>query len=431
MKVNRFRRYNNGVNNLKHNEGISQKLTAPQIKHWIHVLRGGKYCFNEDVTTAFDKVFQQLRKIVPCGDDDRRELWLKAERGTIEEYDDYEELKEEGIVETYDDFENMWLEEYPDEVSWFHFVAIERKDYKAIFLGREIIYQSVVYDGHEFYGDEIEGLCIWLEDAVKSCIKELVDGVYNQKVRENLPPRERTGIILRQDYWELFPEKKASYLADISNEEKEKFIANIKEQKDDQPVGMYIAEMTANKFYQFCSLGYKANKYECLDGLSIKEQYYKMADGRDEGLSEIDLDSPYAFEEWYCNKHRFGGHPWEVCRGGNSTHIDLYVRRNEHGYYLSVRGKAWTRSIEAIKFYNALRSEGVAVYMHDAEGILNRLLGHDKIGIVPEHVIPNYCEAWFPNMEILDFMNLPYEEDDYKKMLSKVIWLEEEEQKLI
>lgn len=94
---------------------------------------------------------------------------------------------------------------------------------------------------------------------------------------------------------------------------------------------------------------------------------------------------------------------------GNSTHIDLFVRHNEHGYFLSVAGKAWTRSIEAIKFYNALRAEGIAVYLHDAKGITDRLLEKDRIGIVPEHVIPAYCEAWFPGMEILDFMNLPYE----------------------
>jgi hypothetical protein len=109
----------------------------------------------------------------------------------------------------------------------------------------------------------------------------------------------------------------------------------------------------------------------------------------------------------------------------------LYVRHNKNGYYLSVGGKAWSRSIEAIKFYNALRAEGIAVYLYEAKGITDRLLGRDKIGIVPEHVIPVYCEAWFPDMYILDFMNLPYEKDDYQKMLPKITWLEEQEQKLL
>ena len=65
------------------------------------------------------------------------------------------------------------------------------------------------------------------------------------------------------------------------------------------------------------------------------------------------------------------------------------------------------------------------------KGIMDRFLGIDRIGIVPEHVIPIYCESWFPNMEILDFMNLPYETDDYEKMLPKIIWFEELKQELL
>lgn len=78
-----------------------------------------------------------------------------------------------------------------------------------------------------------------------------------------------------------------------------------------------------------------------------------------------------------------------------------------------------------------MRAEGVAVYLHDAKGITDRLLGRDMLGIVPEHVIPVYCEAWFPDMYILNFMNLPYEQDEYEKMLTKITWLEEKKQKLL
>ena len=58
-----------------------------------------------------------------------------------------------------------------------------------------------------------------------------------------------------------------------------------------------LPTMTANDFYRFCSIGYNANNYEYCE-LSPKEQYYKHAEGRDNGLSEIDPDSPEAFYEW-------------------------------------------------------------------------------------------------------------------------------------
>ncbi len=38
-----------------------------------------------------------------------------------------------------------------------------------------------------------------------------------------------------------------------------------------------------------------------------------------------------------------------------------------------------------------------------------RLTGSDKIGIVPEGMLPCYCESRFPEEKILDFMNLPFE----------------------
>lgn len=410
---------------------MSEMMKAPRINHWINVLRGGKMVFNKETNETIDRVFEQLHLIAPCGDDERREIQLKAERGSAEDYDDYEYLKEEEIVDTYEDFLRMWQEEYPDEVNWFHLVTIERDDYRAIFLGRELIYQSRVYEEHEVYEQGLKELFVWMEEAVKKCVEDLQNGSYNCDVQNNLSARQRTGTISRKDYWEMFPDCREAFFSEITDAEIEIFLSNIEEQKDGQPVGKYITEMTAGKFYEYCAIGYKANQYENLDGLTAKEQYYKKADGRDEGLSEIDADSSEEFEAWYNDRHRGGGHPWEVCRGGNSTHIDLFVRHNEHGYFLSVRGKAWTRSIEAIKFYNALRQEGVAVYLHDAKGISDRLLGRDRIGIVPEHVIPAYCESWFSGMEILDFMNLPYEQDEYEAMLPKITWLEEQRQELM
>lgn len=65
-------------------------------------------------------------------------------------------------------------------------------------------------------------------------------------------------------------------------------------------------------------LGYKACDYKGVQYPS-KDQYYLNADGRDDGLRDIAPESPEAFEAWYSSNARHGGHPWEVCRGGNST----------------------------------------------------------------------------------------------------------------
>ena len=405
-------------------------IKAPKVNHWIFVLKDGKFVFDKKTLEAIDKVYAILEAVEPCGEDNRRELWLKAERGTIDDYDDYERLKDEDVVENYEEFEKMWHDEYPDKISWYHLVTIERNDYRAMFLGRELIYQSRILEAHSSYEYNVEELFVWMQDAVKKCIVQMQEETYNEDVNGNLNARQRTGTISRKDYWDIFPERKDSYLSDITDAEIKKFVSYISEQHGNKPVGSYLDEMTAEKFYEFCSMGYSANKYEHLEGLTAKEQYYKMADGRDNGLSEIDEESPSEFADWLNDLQRKGGHPWEVCRGGNSTHVGLYVHHNENGYYLAVAGKSWSRSVEAIKFYNVLRDSGTAVYLYEAKGITDRLLGQDIIGIVPEHVIPVYCEQWFPGMKILDFMNLPYENEPYEKMLEKIVWLPEEKQYL-
>ena len=182
--------------------------------------------------------------------------------------------------------------------------------------------------------------------------------------------------------------------------------------------------MTANDFYKFCLLGYNANKYKEHEGLTAKEAYYKYADGRDENLKDIDENSYDDFDNWLNDKEKFGGHPWEVCRGGNSTHISLYVGQDEYGYYLTLDGKSFGRSIETIRFYNALKDNNAPVFLNDAEEILNRILEKDKIGVVPDYTITKYQESSFPNEKIVDFVHL----DDKKEneMIKLVKWQEED-----
>ena len=122
----------------------------------------------------------------------------------------------------------------------------------------------------------------------------------------------------------------------------------------------------------------------------------------------MDAFSEEEFVQWLNNKTHHG-HPWEVCRGGNSTHISLYVRHYDDGFKLVLSGSALTRTIETVKFYLAIRKAGYPVSLVDGHTLVSRLLETERIGIVPEGVIPSYCESLFPNEHIIDFMNLPSE----------------------
>ncbi|HPE95503.1 MAG TPA: hypothetical protein PLT66_05505 [Bacillota bacterium] len=418
--------------------GMSEKLKAPRVKHYIYILKDRDYraynnntSYDDRTYELLDEIFALIKRLSPVSKNGARELWFTAERGTIEDFGNFDEMLENGEVESREEFEQWWKDEYPNETEWFSFTAVDDTEinYRAIFLGEKFVIEDDKRKEHSAFPIDISEFAEWIRDSVNECIAELENGTYNERVQRELPVQHRTGTILRRHLWDVFPEARESFFEDLPQKDIDDFVRYAAEQSGN-PTDLKdrIPTMTANDFYRFCSLGYKANNYDGTD-LSIRAQYEKHADGRDDGLSEIDPDSADAFHAWLHDKEFHGGHPWEVCRGGNSTHISLYVGNDERGYYLSVAGDAWNRTVESVKLYLALRRAGLPVYMHEAKILSDRLTEKEKIGIVPDGVIPAYCESMFPNEKVIDFMNLPDEKRD--EFAKYCVWQKEKEISLI
>jgi predicted nuclease of restriction endonuclease-like (RecB) superfamily len=176
---------------------------------------------------------------------------------------------------------------------------------------------------------------------------------------------------------------------------------------------------------------YDANGYfkNNIRGTSPKEKYLNMADGRDCGLRNIDEDSEIAFKRWYENDRHCGGHPWEICRGGNSTHISFFVEKTQSGWLLRLAGSSYSRVIETVKMAVALYSANVRFYLQQAHEIFRMVTGQDYIGIVPETIVPRYCNSHFPPTDqIIDFMKLGTENKD--DIIKKAYWYPEATLKL-
>ena len=92
---------------------------------------------------------------------------------------------------------------------------------------------------------------------------------------------------------------------------------------------------------KYCKVAYTANlrhfKGAIAKDMSGLKMYKRLADGRHEGLVELPLESADAFKQWY-HSGRGGGHPWEVYRGGNTTHIDLGITEKADGWSVFLRG---------------------------------------------------------------------------------------------
>lgn len=411
---------------------MDKELHIPQIEHYISFLgsfeyRGFNhiYSYDDQSYEILDEIFELLKKIKPTSDDGRIwSLWFKAERGPIESWSTFDEQKEWGNVKNYAEYLRLWEYSYPDEENWYYFQALSESDgYKAIFLQHQhVIQQDPAITEKSSFPYEITEFVAWLRDSIVVAIKMIEDGTYNDFVKDNLPPRYKTGTIVRKDYWDIFPEMREENFEEISQDEIDTYLRYINEQpKEVELLSNKLPTMTASDFFNCCAIGYRANNYEYAE-LSAKEQYYKHADGRDAGLSMIDENSASDFYFWLTDKESFGGHPFEVCRGGNSTHISLYPIFCGDGYALILSGESVGRSNETVKFYNALKKQNIPVFMRHGDLLAARLREDEKIGIVPEGIFPRYCHSYFPNEDVIAFMNFPYEKDKEEAVAAKVTW---------
>jgi len=154
-----------------------------------------------------------------------------------------------------------------------------------------------------------------------------------------------------------------------------------------------VSSMTASDYFRYCKIAYIAGKRKeetVDDSLSGRKMYRRYADGRHEGLLDIDPSSEEEFADWIDGAHPKrggGGHPWEIKRGGNTTHIDLTVSRpspyRKEGFKVELRGESIGRMIETIRMFLAIHEAGIPISIADPEGVRKRLLAQDKIGIIP------------------------------------------------
>ena len=101
---------------------------------------------------------------------------------------------------------------------------------------------------------------------------------------------------------------------------------------------------------------------------------------------------------------------------------------DDKGYYLRLAGSATSRTVETVKFYLALRRAGIPVALYDANIMAQRMTETEKIGIVPQGILPVYCHSLFPGENIKTFLNLPSEQREL--MAQYCVWYDVEISKL-
>ena len=232
----------------------------------------------------------------------------------------------------------------------------------------------------------ITAACKWLACVERDWIKA------NNRVLREYPLDRRYGIvshsIVRVSLPDIFRLDK-----ELGRAGTRKFVTLVEQGFFMKSENTEVSSMTASDYFQYCKIAYLAGqrKDENMDASwSGQKMYARYADGRHNGLLDIDHNSGKEFSDWIDGvhpKHTGGGHPWEIKRGGNTTHIDLSVSRpslyRKEGFKVELRGESIGRMVETLRMFLAIQAAKRPISIANPEGVRKRLLAQDNIGIVP------------------------------------------------
>lgn len=249
----------------------------------------------------------------------------------------------------------------------------------------------------------------WFKVVRKDWIKA------NRQIQEEFPLRYRYGTvphaIVRHSLPDIY-----RLDAELGAEKSRQFVSLVEDGFFFRQEKTVLPSITASDYFKYCRIAYLAGKRddETINPLLTGRQMYeRYADGRHEGLLEIDPDSAQEFADWIDGSHPKrtpGGHPWEIKRGGNTTHIDLYVYRpnaySKEGFKVELRAESVGRLAETIRMFLAIRDAGLPVSIADHEAVRKRVLGQDSIGVIPSYAMLHRANQHFSrDDEVFDVMH--------------------------
>ena len=152
-----------------------KKLSAPKVDHMIYQAEHMPDISDDRTKHLVLKLFQKMQSIETCGDDELRELWLTAPRGSIERSGDYESYLEDGEVESRKEFEELWLSNYPDPQKWYLLSTTIYKDIYSVFINNKLVLLIQPEPQIQFPYDKSE-LAGWLLSSVEEALISLKAG---------------------------------------------------------------------------------------------------------------------------------------------------------------------------------------------------------------------------------------------------------------
>lgn len=373
---------------------------------------GNGIVVNEPTRQLMLRIENSLFRLQAMGDDERRELWIRADPGTLEEWISYEKMLEWGSVENYEEYLELWKEESSEDNLWYRIVSASYKDFHQFIVSDNIHglvdLRTIPYV--DYKGFDNSKACDLtkplgnIADAIDSLVENILSDngkEYVDFVEKNLPYGKREGTIHRRKLYQL---------ADIDplKEFDKKKLINILTSKE-KPIE--YEEMTLRIYIQMWAKCYRALHQNQYEGISDTELFKHSSKGY-EALN-LDFDLPSDFQEWddACSF----AHCFDVVY----ARVHLWVRRNEttgkYGFVLGTRS-VWNLS-QYLLIAETLDAQGIRISYTDLDAILPLLREEDLVEITP------YAYRYFQGNGIGEQMDLClFSEDIQPLVMANTNW---------
>ena len=405
---------NNGKKATERSKG--KRMTAPLLRRFVKEDRAlnGYYLTEKKDIELFQRIEGIVRELPPCENDrDYRRFWISIPRGPIEDFGDFND-EDEGWG-TYEDFVGLWKYQHPDETDWYIFYYERMPDGTSyIGIDRLIIFSNDRDRSFRNSSNHHTDLLRWLIGIVREQVDSIKAGTYRDEVVEQLPIGYRKGVVRRSDVWESGYWTRETDLEGTSDEDIDAFIELTNEGIGEKPKGR-LPSMTVNDYLNYCSLCFSI-RGENIEGMTLERQYRRFADGRDDGMLDLDPDDPNAFKSFCRGSH--DGHVWEIREGHGFSRMHLYPVDDEGGWYFVLRG-CFDRT-DFIHITLRFSAEGIPIMIHDAEEIVRALKGEDYIGIVPRGDYPFYASSRFHRHNVMECIS--FNDEMYESLKGKIEW---------
>jgi hypothetical protein len=117
-------------------------MKAPRIDGFINRYQREQYALDKKSKELLRKLYSLIDLIEPCGDDDKHILWLREERGTIEDYGNLDELIEDGIVDNKEQFEGAGQKSIQTSIVGTGLRLSKYNDYYTVFLNAQRLFRK-------------------------------------------------------------------------------------------------------------------------------------------------------------------------------------------------------------------------------------------------------------------------------------------------